>query len=271
MNKLILVVVGLIFASMLFLAGFSTDSVANTLEVTDIEISGTEIDPLVAERLNKALAPVNAQIPILQVRLSAMPGVYEVILANEQVLYINNEGSHFIAGDLFGLVDGNVSNLSGDAKGLARTAFNKIRKEEMDKVDPSTYIIYPATVEKVATVVIFTDVDCPYCRKLHAEMAEYNALGIEIRYAAYPRAGVGSNAYVNMVSAWCAEDRNVAIDSLKRLKSIEARTCDNPVDLHLSVGDAIGVTGTPAIVMEDGTILPGYLPPAQLAMQMGLI
>jgi thiol:disulfide interchange protein DsbC len=124
--------------------------------------------------------------------------------------------------------------------------------------------------ETRAVVSVFTDVDCGYCRKLHLEMADMNALGIEVRYLAFPRAGVGSPTYDKIVSAWCADDRNQALTDLKLGKDIPNRACPNPVAKQYELGHDIGVTGTPAIVLEDGRLLPGYMPAAELAGLLGL-
>lgn len=270
MKKRILVLVVGLLVAMPFVAQLAArqglDAVAGSMA---LETAG--IDSEVAGALAAILAPVNEQVPIVSVRASDMPDVYEVILSNEQVLYVNASGSNFIVGDLFGLEDGVLVNLSGEAKDIARSAYNGVRQQAIGDMDVASLMIYPASVERLATVTIFTDVDCPYCRKLHAEMADYNKLGIEVRYAAYPRAGQGSKPYDDIVSAWCSEDPKNAMDMLMRLKSIEPAFCDHPVDVHLAVGDSIGVTGTPAIVAEDGTIIPGYVSASELAYQLGLI
>ena len=117
----------------------------------------------------------------------------------------------------------------------------------------------------VASVLVFTDTDCGYCRKLHQEMADYNALGIEVRYVAYPRAGLGSPTYERMVSAWCAAEPLAALTRLKNGDSIPSKTCVNPVADQYELGQQIGLSGTPTIVLADGRMLPGYTPAAQLA------
>lgn len=271
MKKTIFVVVLVIFAAMPFagsmLAQQSTDD-SNSISWTD---AGHELSEDVTSALAVILAPVHDQVPILSVRPSAMPEVYEVILSNEQVLYVNAAGSHFVVGDMFGLEEDYLVNLSVEAKDIARSAFNEVRKKAIAGIDVETLMVYPATVETQAVVTIFTDIDCAYCRKLHAEMADYGALGIEIRYAAYPRAGRGSQAYDDIVTAWCSEDPKGAMDLFMRLKSVPPKVCDHPVNAHLDVGDAIGVTGTPAIVAEDGTLLPGYLSANDLAYQLGIL
>jgi thiol:disulfide interchange protein DsbC len=131
-------------------------------------------------------------------------------------------------------------------------------------------VIFPATGTRKAVINVFTDVDCGFCQKLHQEVPELNRMGVEVRYLAYPRAGVGSPSYAKIVSAWCSQDRNLAITRLKAGESIPDATCENPVADQFELGQSIGVTGTPAIVLEDGTMVPGYQPAAQLAAIAGV-
>jgi thiol:disulfide interchange protein DsbC len=115
------------------------------------------------------------------------------------------------------------------------------------------------------TVTIFTDIDCGYCRKLHAEVSKYNDLGIRVRYLMFPRAGQGSLAYRKAVSVLCASDRNTAMTRAKAGEEIEMKECDNPVDREMALGQEVGVTGTPAIFLESGDLIPGYVPADRMA------
>ena len=126
-------------------------------------------------------------------------------------------------------------------------------------------IVFPAVGEARGYIQVFTDVDCGYCRKLHNEMAQINELGIEVRYLAYPRAGVDSDTHDKMVSAWCAKDRQSAITQLKAGASVPTKTCQNAISDHYGLGQQLGISGTPAIVLADGRLLPGYLPAERLA------
>ena len=125
--------------------------------------------------------------------------------------------------------------------------------------------------EVKASVLVFTDVDCGYCRKLHNEMADYHAEGIEIRYAAFPRAGIGSQSYNKIVSAWCADNQQETMTKLKSSQQVEQLiNCEHPVDEHYRLGQQLGVNGTPSIFTEDGKLMPGYVPAADLARRLGL-
>jgi thiol:disulfide interchange protein DsbC len=114
------------------------------------------------------------------------------------------------------------------------------------------------------TVDVFTDIDCPYCVRLHRQMAEYNRLGIRIRYLAFPRAGVPSSSYDKWVSVWCSDDRQSAMSRAKSGMQIPEKKCDNPVEKQFALGRSVGVRGTPSLILEDGELVPGYVPPSEL-------
>ena len=118
---------------------------------------------------------------------------------------------------------------------------------------------------------MFTDIDCGYCRKLHREIPQLNEMGIEVSYLAYPRAGIGSQSYSKYVSAWCAEDKLGALTLAKNGQEIPAKNCDNPIAAQYELGQQMGISGTPAIVLEDGRLIPGYLNAQKLANALGVL
>lgn len=108
-------------------------------------------------------------------------------------------------------------------------------------------------------------------------MAAINALGIEVKYLAYPRAGIGSSSYQVLVDSWCAETPNEFLTEAKarshnkQAPQTSPEACDNPVSAHYSLGQQMGVTGTPAIILDSGELWPGYLPAAELAKRLGIL
>jgi thiol:disulfide interchange protein DsbC len=214
-------------------------------------------------RLVERLQAVRPDLPVERVEPTPIEGIFALELAGGTVLYGTADGRFVFAGDLYEIFDDGLVNLaeSGRAE-KRRAALAKVALDDM--------LIFKPKGETRAVVSVFTDVDCGYCRKLHLEMADMNALGIEVRYLAFPRAGVGSPTNDKIVSAWCADDRNQALTDLKLGKDIPNRACPNPVAKQYELGHDIGVTGTPAIVLEDGRLLPGYMPAAELAGLLGL-
>ncbi len=188
---------------------------------------------------------------------TAMPGIYEVIFGTS-IFYFNKDASLMFKGDLIDMK--NQVNLTEEKRSGGRVALINAAGEE-------NMLVYPAKNEKYK-VTVFTDIDCPYCVKLHHEMKDYNDAGITVRYMAYPRAGVGSPSYDKIVSVWCSKDRKQAMSDAKDGKAIEKKKCVNPVAKQLDIGQAVGVRGTPAIFLSDGTMLPGYVPAARLKVEL---
>lgn len=186
-----------------------------------------------------------------------LPGLYLVTMQNGPVVYASANGKYFIVGDMFEI----------SAAGIESVAEKKLapqRQEWLSEVKREDMIIFSPKGKAKGAIYVFTDVDCGFCQKLHQEVPQLNAAGIEVRYLAYPRAGLGTPTYDKMASAWCADDRNAAMDALKSGGFVTPKKCDNPIAAQYQLGAAMGVTGTPAIVLENGSLIPGYKPAAQL-------
>lgn len=191
---------------------------------------------------------------VTEIKPSVLPGLYRVT-APPMVFYMSKDARYVINGDIVDIQK--KVNLSSHERAAAKmAAINQLSEKDM--------IIYkPKKVKHVVTV--FTDIDCPYCRMLHNQMAEYNKRGIEIRYLAFPRAGIGSESYKKAVAVWCAKDRKKAMDDAKKGIIVAAKACDNPVAKEYKLAEELGINGTPALVLEDGQIFPGYAPPDKLS------
>lgn len=188
------------------------------------------------------------------VREMPLAGLYEVRIG-AGVLYMTGDGRY--------AVQGRVLDLEAD-RNLTDEAQTIGRREIMAGLKDSDLVVYSPKNPR-HTITVFTDIDCPYCRKLHEELPELNRLGIKVRYAAYPRAGVGSSSYRKAVNVWCAKDRKTAMTDSKAGKKIEDRECGNPVADQFKLGGKVGVSGTPTIVLEGGEVIPGYRPAAEIA------
>lgn len=188
---------------------------------------------------------------------SDLKGIYEVSFGAE-VVYISGDGRYLINGSLIDLKTG--ENLTEEKRAEGRLRL-------LDSVDEKDMVIYaPENIKH--TITVFTDIDCAYCRRMHNEMAELNDLGIAVRYLFFPRAGLESKSYFKAVSVWCADDRLQAMTDAKNGKTIPKKNCDNPVDEHMELVQQFGITGTPTLVMEDGQVVPGYVPAQRLAASL---
>jgi len=188
------------------------------------------------------------------IKPSQMAGLYEV-LVGPKLFYVSEDGNYLIQGSL---IDVKAKQDLTEPR-LAEARVGALNKEGVDKM-----IVFKPKKTK-HSVSVFTDIDCGYCRKLHAEIDQYLNEGIEVRYLFFPRAGEGSDSWDKAVSVWCAKDRNAALTKAKKGETVESKQCDNPVGEHYALGNALGAAGTPMIVTEKGNILPGYVAAAQLS------
>lgn len=188
------------------------------------------------------------------VAASPVSGLYEVVMG-PRLFYMSADGRYLIQGSVI-----DVRSRENITEAKLATA----KKAAMERMGEDKMVIF-APEKPEHTITVFTDIDCGYCRKLHREIEDYNQEGIGVRYLFFPRAGVGSPSYQKAVSVWCSDDRKQALTDSKAGKAVENKTCDNPVQDHMLLGQAMGVTGTPAIVLEDGNMLPGYVPAKRMA------
>ncbi len=216
--------------------------------------------------IDKVLAKLRDSRPDFEfgeVTTTPVEGIYQTKVLGGPIIYIVEGGEYFFAGDMFLVEEDDIVN-------LAERAMDGTRKEQLASLSTDDMIVFtPDDVR--AHVYVFTDVDCYYCQKLHQEVPALNELGIEVRYLAYPRAGVGSPSYRKIASAWCADDPNDAITLLKAGETIPDNVCEpNPVAAQFQLGGTLGVTGTPALVTAEGRLVPGYMPADRLAQELGL-
>lgn len=186
---------------------------------------------------------------------SPISGVYEVMVGG-QIVYITGDRRFLIKGDIVDLKTN---------ESVTESRRSNMRLAQMAELKESQMIIFEPENPK-HTITVFTDIDCGYCRKLHQEMDQMNDLGIRVRYVFYPRMGPGSEGWAKAEAVWCSKDRQQALTDAKAGKEIKAPSCGaTPVAAEFEMGNRIGVRGTPAIMTEDGTLLPGYVPAAELA------
>jgi thiol:disulfide interchange protein DsbC len=205
--------------------------------------------------LKQALSKRLPQFEVTYIDSTPIEGVYQVIIGG-QVIYMTKDARY--------MIDGNLVDLA-TKKNYSEDAMSVIRLSEIEKLGEEDMVVYaPETIRHTITVV--TDIDCPYCRRLHSEMDQYMAGGVKVRYIFMPLKGKGD--YRTTVSVWCAKDQNEALDMAKSGAEVEAKDCDNPIDEHLKVARNLGVRGTPAIILQNGSMLPGYVPASKLVSEL---
>lgn len=188
-----------------------------------------------------------------------MPGILE-IRRGTLVAYLSDDGRYLFQGELIDL-ESNVN--------LTDRAASATRADMVAKADEKTMVIFGPD-EPQYSVAVFTDIDCGFCRKLHQQIGEYAAEGIEIRYMLYPRSGPGSESWSKAEDVMCAKNQNEAMTMAKSDQPVDSVSCAlaRTVGDSYQLGSDIGLRGTPAIVTEDGTLISGYLPPKELKRRL---
>jgi len=188
-----------------------------------------------------------------QITQSPIDGIYEVMFGMN-VVYIDKEGRYIFKGDIIELES---------AKNITEIKRGSSRVDTINGLSEESMIIFSPEQAKYQ-VTVFTDVDCPYCRRLHSEVNVLNESGIAVRYLAFPRTGIPSPGYDKMVSVWCSDDPKKAMTDAKVGKKVTTKKCDNPVAEHYDLGMKFAIRGTPTIVLENGEVLGGYVPADRL-------
>ncbi len=203
--------------------------------------------------VRKALTKLIPNTAPDSIQPSVMPGFYEVTYGLD-IYYVSKDAHYFINGAVMDLVT--EKNVTEDKKSVTRLNL-------ISGVSEKDMIIFSPEKPK-HTITVFTDIDCGYCRKLHREMEELNDLGVAVHYLMFPRAGKNSKSYEKAVSVWCSDNQQQALTDAKQGNEIPKKTCDNPVDEHMALVEKLGISGTPTLVLEDGSMIPGYVPAQRL-------
>lgn len=226
--------------------------------------AGKPADKAQLEKLRAALELPDTGVKVASAQTSEIPGLYEVQLTEGPLVYATEKGDFFIVGDLYAVTSEGYVN-------LAEKRRDAERMEKLAKVKREDMIIFAPDGETRAYVSVFFDDTCYYCQKLHQEVPELNKHGVEVRYLAYPRAGVGSDAFKQLASAWCAEDRKDTFNKLVKKQAVPENVCEgNPVAAQFELGQQLGVRGTPAIITQTGQMIPGYQAAKELMATLGL-
>jgi thiol:disulfide interchange protein DsbC len=222
------------------------------------------------DKIINKLKQARPELDYTDIESSPIAGLYKIKI-NGQTAFVSADGGYLVAGDMFEVAVGNLINLQDQDRREAEVAFESERAKMISAVAKSDMIIFSPKGEIKGYVSIFTDIDCGFCRKLHRQIDSFLDRGIEVRYLAFPRAGINSKSAQKLATAWCAKDRQLSMTQFKDGKNMPLETCaNNPVADQYMLGQEVGVTGTPALVLASGKLIPGAVSAEYLAREMGL-
>lgn len=245
-HQLLLTLIGLIMTNRMMTAGLLA-SLMLAPAISMAEDDTEAFRAIISEKL--------PGIDFGSVTPAPLDGIYEVAVGPD-VVYFSQDGKFLIQGDLIDL----------DAKrNVTEGRRNNARAQALDSVGDEQMIVFADADKAQHTITVFTDIDCGYCRKLHREIESFTDLGIKVRYMFYPRTGPNSESWSKAERVWCSADRNESLTMAKAGQSVSGPVCaTNPVQDHYDMGVRVGLRGTPAIVLENGEMISGYVPATDL-------
>jgi thiol:disulfide interchange protein DsbC len=233
----------------------TTPSPAVPIETKTVPANEVATTPKIPQAVTDALNRViKKEAGTFSIKSGPINGLYETVVGSD-VIYVTADGNHIVVGDI---------RETNTGKNLTDARRGELRMSVLNQISESEMIVFAPEKETKHTVNVFTDVDCPYCSKFHNEVSKLNAAGVKVRYLAFPRAGVDSKTYNKMVAVWCADNQQQAMTDAKAGRDVPEKKCNHPVDKQYNLSQKMGVTGTPALILSDGELLPGYVPAEQL-------
>lgn len=210
------------------------------------------------ERITRLLKERFPTANLERVTTSPVAGVLEVTIEGG-VIYVSADGRFVFNGTLIEIATG---------EDLTERVLSKRRLKVLSRVPEERMIIFEPKGDVKYTLTTFTDIDCPYCQRMHQDMDALNGYGIRVRYLLFPRAGVDSVSYEKAVSVWCSKDRQKELTLAKAGEVPKRRECDNPVREHMALANDLGLTGTPLSITENGAKIVGYASAKALLQQV---
>jgi thiol:disulfide interchange protein DsbC len=186
------------------------------------------------------------------VNKAKVTGLYEVVMG-DNVAYTDDGGRYFIFGHLFDMKEQ-----------VDITAQRRVESKQVEF--PSQFLsnaIKTVKGDGSRVVAVFSDPDCPYCKKLEGELARLD--NVTVYTFLFPLESLHPEAKTKSIAVWCSPNQQQAWTQAVLTGSVaKLKACDNPVNDNLVLGARLGVTGTPTLIAQDGRILPGAVPAEKL-------
>ena len=179
-------------------------------------------------------------------------GWYEVY-AGGRLFYTDEDVNYFFLGNIV------------EAKSMSNITAQRLQKLSAIKFEslPLDFAIKTVRGNGKRKVAVFSDPDCPYCKRLEKDLA--NVTDVTIYTFLYPIPSLHPDAARKSKAIWCAPNRQKAWDDymLRGVLAAE-KSCDSPIDEIQAVGQKYKMNGTPTLVFADGRVVPGAIPTSDM-------
>jgi len=219
--------------------------------ISTLAIAGGNKNSADIESIRSHAVNVLPNSRIDEVKASPIPGLYEV-RSGRNIFYSDADGRHFIMGQLLDTV--------------ARKNLTQARMEQLNRMDwnilPLDKAVVSGDKDAKLKLAIFTDPECPFCRKFEKELAKLK--GVTVYSFLYPLS-FHKHARRWSTAIWCSKDRHkMLIDIMVNNADPEAGTCETPIDEINALAKKLDIHGTPTLISGDGRLASGGKAAAQL-------
>lgn len=253
MSRLLCTLVLTLFAT----SACSSSQPASAAHDAAVPAQAASVAPAVRQAITAGVGELAPGVRVQAIAAMPIAGLYQVVVQG-QVLYMTGDGRYVIQGEAFDVKTRTPLNTA---------TMNRLRLEAIAKLSPAQMIRFAPANPKY-TVTVFTDIDCPYCKAFHANIAAINKLGIAVDYLFWPRTGLGTPSAQKAVDVWCAADRKDALTRAFEGEQPRYAQCQSPVAHDFNLGVDLGVGGTPTIIADNGVVLGGYIDPKELLRRL---
>jgi len=216
-----------------------------------------------------------------KVEFAEIPGFWVVEVEKEKQrfpLYIDFSKAYVVAGNVIRLKDGEnvtaryqtaMNNGKGNKAAVPAPAPAPVKKTDFSRIPLDDALLLGSATARIR-VVVFTDPECSFCKKLHSELKEVVRLDPNIAFLIkmFPLK-MHPNAYGIAKSVVCAKSLTLLEASFAGAPVLPSACETTKVDESLAFGEAIGVSSTPTLVLPDGSVLPGYKKAADILRLLG--
>ncbi len=218
---------------------------------TGICQAGTPEKYPISKRIEKNIRQQLADVPIDWIKRSPIKGLYEIRSGNN-IYYTDTKGKHLISGNIFDTTT---------KKNLTAARLALILRVDWKQLPLDKAIV--SGNPDGTPIAIFTDPDCPYCRKLEKELKKAKTL--KLYTFLYPLEGLHPKARAKAEAIWCSKDRHKALLAVMlKNKKLKKAKCKTPVADIIALGGRLGIHGTPTIIARDGRRVSGVVPAGPL-------
>jgi thiol:disulfide interchange protein DsbC len=206
----------------------------------------------IKEKITTVLNDLLPDVKIIEINDAPVDGLCEIALESKGrkgIVYVDISKQYLISGSILNI--------------KTKENLTQAKLIEINKVDVSQIPLDDALImgdkEAKHRVIVFSDPDCPYCEKLHREMKKVLEKRTDIVFfiKMYPLP-FHKNAYKKSQSIVCEKSLDLLEDAFAK-KSLPEPKCETAaLDENIELAKKLGIQGTPAIILPNGSIIPSY-------------